>query len=117
MCKSTFMCMSTCFLQMASSRTVFNKLDYVNRSAFCLAKYKSYCAHDGQFNEEVMYNQGRWYSYVKLYPRAMEAFEQILEKGKNKQVEIRSALNLIIIYKDLDLYDKANEVSKKYFSQ
>lgn len=51
MCKSTFMCMSTCFLQMASSRTVFNKLDFVNRSAFCLAKYKSYCEHDGEFNE------------------------------------------------------------------
>lgn len=31
-----------------------------------------------------MYNLGRWYAYVKLYPRAMEAFEEILEKGKNK---------------------------------
>ena len=34
------LCLTACFLQIGSSRTVFNKLDFVNRSAFCLKKYQ-----------------------------------------------------------------------------
>ena len=40
--KVIYLSMSTCLLQLASSRTVYSKLDYVNRSAFCFAKYQEY---------------------------------------------------------------------------
>lgn len=40
MCKVIYLCMSTCFLQMASCRTSFNKLDHINRCIYCFARYK-----------------------------------------------------------------------------
>lgn len=63
---------------MASSRTVFNKLDQVNRSAYCFARYKLYANQSHHGNDGVMYNQARWYSYVKLYPRAIALYEKVL---------------------------------------
>lgn len=69
--KLTYMCMSTCFLQISSSRTVFNKLAHVNRSAYCFAQYKTY---EPENSLQMLYNQARWYTYVHLYGLAIPLY-------------------------------------------
>lgn len=35
------LCLAACLIQIASSRNTYNKLDFTNRSAVCLAGYQS----------------------------------------------------------------------------
>lgn len=35
------LCLASCLIQIASSRNTYNKLDFTNRSAICLASYES----------------------------------------------------------------------------
>lgn len=81
------LCISTSFLQIASSRTVFNKLDYVNRSAFAFKNYqqalRNYFATKDCLEKfvgqlELLFNQGRWYIFVKLYAKSIEYFTMVL---------------------------------------
>ena len=47
------LCLVACFLQIGSSRTVFNKLDFANRSAFCLKKYQEATSEGPEVSVDV----------------------------------------------------------------
>ena len=61
------LCLAACLIQIASSRNTFNKLDFTNRSAVCLASYEGVV----EDKWEGLFNRGRWYSQVKINHKAI----------------------------------------------
>jgi hypothetical protein len=64
------LCLAACLIQIASSRNTYNKLDFTNRSAICLASYEGIA----ESKDESLFNKGRWYAQVKLNHKAIACF-------------------------------------------
>mgnify|MGYP000333146491 CR=1 FL=1 len=85
-------------IQIASSRNTFNKLDFTNRSALCLASYESVNPNKW----ESMFNRGRWYAQVKVNHKAIACFEKVINSDAISEIKQKAAYCLICIYRECD---------------
>lgn len=90
------LCLAACLIQIASSRNTYNKLDFANRSAICLASYEA----STEQKEEALFNKGRWFAQAKLNHKAIDCFEGVLRSEGGKALKEKAAFCLISIYRD-----------------
>lgn len=74
------LCLAACLIQIASSRNTYNKLDFTNRSAICLASYEGVVKD----RFEGLFNKGRWYAQVKLNHKAIDCFQNLLSSEADR---------------------------------
>ena len=93
--------MAACSLQIASSRTIFNKLDEVNRGIYFFKKYQELCSTEPGSTEEqfCQYNTGRFFSHIKAFRQAISCYEKVINDGREPGLTSQATLNLMIIYK------------------
>jgi hypothetical protein len=83
-------------IQIASSRNTFNKLDFTNKSAVCLASYEGVV----EDKWEGLFNRGRWYAQVKVNHKAIKCFQEVAKSAEaDLRIRERAAYCLICIYR------------------
>ena len=67
---TVWLSLSTCLLQLSSSRTTHAKLLHTNRSSYCFLQYLKHTNN----SIESRYNKARWLAQIKLNDKAIKEY-------------------------------------------
>lgn len=101
------------YLQESLRRTQTEKQKNLMRCMYFMQLYKKWRLEEGDYKNEVYYNQGRMFSQVGFWENAIECFKCSMECD-DRNLHNKSVYNLIVIYKKLGESELALKMVDSY---